>query len=423
MRADRSPALRTGPAGGHAAAADRPDSAYAWWRLAASLALSTVGGIGLWSAIVALPAIQAEFGVDRADAALPYTATMVGFAFGGVLMGRLADRFGIVVPVVLGALMLGAGYAAAASAATLWQFMLAQALLIGLLGSSATFGPLVADVSLWFVRRRGIAVAIVASGNYLAGTIWPPLLQGAIEAVGWRQAHLGIGLLCVLTMLPLAFALRRRAPADDASAPIGARDIADTLRMSPGTLQILLVLAGLACCIAMSMPQVHIVAYCADLGYGPARGAEMLSLMLGLGVVSRLASGLIADRIGGVGTLILGSTLQCLALLFYLPFDGLTSLYVVSALFGLSQGGIVPSYALIVRDYFPAREAGARISLVLMATVAGMALGGWMSGAIYDLTGSYRAAFLNGIAWNLLNMSIAFWLLLGRLRPRQIAAS
>jgi MFS family permease len=423
MRAGRSPALRTGAAGGHAAAADRPDSAYGWWRLAASLALSTVGGIGLWSAIVALPAIQAEFGVDRADAALPYTATMVGFAFGGVLMGRLADRFGIVVPVVLGALMLGAGYAAAASAATLWQFMLAQALLIGLLGSSATFGPLVADVSLWFVRRRGIAVAIVASGNYLAGTIWPPLLQGAIEAVGWRQAHLGIGAVCILTMLPLAFALRRRAPADDASAPIGARDIADTLRMSPGTLQILLVLAGLACCIAMSMPQVHIVAYCADLGYGPARGAEMLSLMLGLGVVSRLASGLIADRIGGVGTLILGSTLQCLALLFYLPFDGLTSLYVVSALFGLSQGGIVPSYALIVRDYFPAREAGARISLVLMATVAGMALGGWMSGAIYDLTGSYRAAFLNGIAWNLLNMSIAFWLLLGRLRPRQIAAS
>jgi MFS family permease len=405
-----------------AAGGDRPDGAYAWWRLAASLALSTVGGIGLWSAIVALPAIQAEFGVDRADASLPYTATMVGFAIGGVLMGRLADRFGIVVPVVVGALMLGVGYVAAASAVALWQFMLAQALLIGLLGSSATFGPLVADVSLWFVRRRGIAVAIVASGNYLAGTLWPPLMQAAIEAVGWRQAHLGIAAVCVTTMLPLALALRRRAPVDDASSPLGARDIAGTLRMSPGTLQFLLVLAGLACCIAMSMPQVHIVAYCADLGYGPARGAEMLSLMLGLGVVSRLASGLIADRIGGVGTLILGSALQCLALLFYLPFDGLTSLYVVSALFGLSQGGIVPSYALIVRDYFPAREAGARISLVLMATVAGMAFGGWMSGAIYDLTGSYRAAFLNGIAWNLLNMAIAFWLLLGRLRPRAAPA-
>jgi predicted MFS family arabinose efflux permease len=286
-----------------------------------------------------------------------------------------------------------------------------------MLGSSATFGPLVADVSLWFQRRRGIAVAIVASGNYLAGTIWPPVLQYAIEAVGWRQAYLAIGAVCVLTILPLAAVLRRRAPGDDGGVPLGARDIADTLRMTPGTLQALLVVAGLACCIAMSMPQVHIVAYCADLGYGPARGAEMLSLMLGLGVVSRLASGLIADRIGGVGTLILGSTLQCLALLFYLPFDGLASLYVVSALFGLSQGGIVPSYALIVREYFPAREAGARVSLVLMATIIGMALGGWMSGAIYDLTGSYRAAFVNGIAWNLLNMAIAFWLLLGRLRP------
>jgi MFS family permease len=172
----------------------------------------------------------------------------------------------------------------------------------------------------------------------------------------------------------------------------------------------------------MSMPQVHIVAYCGDLGYGAARGAEMLSLMLGFGVVSRLASGLIADKIGGVGTLILGSTLQCLALLFYLPFDGLASLYLVSALFGLSQGGIVPSYALIVREYFPAREAGARVSLVLMATVIGMAVGGWMSGAIFDLTGSYQAAFLNGIAWNLLNMAIAFGLLIGRMRPRLAAA-
>ena len=421
MRASRRAPLGA-DAGGDAGGADLPDSAYAWWRLLASLALSTMGGIGLWSVVVSLPAIQAEFGVDRADASLPYTATMVGFAVGGVLMGRLADRFGVVVPAVLGALMLGIGYVAAASATALWQFMLAQALLIGMLGSSATFGPLVADVSLWFVRRRGIAVAIVASGNYLAGTIWPPLLQAAIEAVGWRQAHVGIGVLCVLTMLPLALALRRRAPVEDAGVPLSARAITDTLRMSPATLQALLVVAGLSCCIAMSMPQVHLVAYCADLGYGPARGAEMLSLMLGLGVVSRIASGLIADRIGGVGTLILGSTLQCLALLFYLPFDGLTSLYVVSALFGLSQGGIVPSYALIVRDYFPAREAGARVSLVLMATVAGMALGGWMSGAIFDLTGSYRAAFLNGIAWNLLNMAIAFWLLLGRLRPRPVSA-
>jgi MFS family permease len=391
------------------------------WRLLASLALSTIGGIGLWSVVVTLPVIEAEFGTGRSGASLPYTATMLGFAVGGVLMGRLADRFGITVPVIIGGCMLGLGYVAAAQATELWQFVLAQALLIGLLGSSATFGPLVADVSLWFTRRRGIAVAVVASGNYLAGTLWPPLLQAAIAAWGWRTAHVGIGVLCVVTMVPLALVLRRRPPLPEIGAAGAARVFPGGLgNIRPGALQALLVLAGLGCCIAMSMPQVHIVAYCADLGYGPARGAEMLSLMLGLGVVSRLGSGLIADRIGGLRTLLLGSTLQCLALLFYLPFDGLASLYVVSAIFGLSQGGIVPSYALIVRDYFPAREAGARISLVMMATVFGMAAGGWMSGAIFDLTGSYQAAFLNGIAWNLLNMSIAFWLLLAGPRRQAV---
>jgi MFS family permease len=176
----------------------------------------------------------------------------------------------------------------------------------------------------------------------------------------------------------------------------------------------------------MSMPQVHIVAYCADLGYGPARGAEMLSMMLGFGVISRLASGFIADRIGGLATLIAGSFLQMLALILYIPFDGLVSLYVVSALFGLSQGGIVPSYALIIRDHFPAREAGARISMVLTATVFGMALGGWLSGEIYDWTGSYQAAFLNGIAWNVLNLGIALWILFirspGKIAPRAATA-
>ena len=396
---------------------DLTDSRYAWWRLAVSLALSTIGGIGLWSVVVTLPAIEAEFGLDRGGASLPYTATMVGFAFGGIVMGRLADRFGIFIPLVFGTIMLGIGYVAAAHADSMTTFALAQSLLIGMLGSAATFGPLVADVSLWFEKRRGIAVAIVASGNYLSGTIWPPILTHAIETIGWRQAHMGIGLLCVVTMLPLAFLLRRRADTSEKPASAGgARLSAPPANMSLRTVQILLIIAGLACCIAMSMPQVHIVAYCGDLGYGVARGAEMLSIMLGLGVVSRIASGFLADKIGGIGTLILGSTLQCMALLFYIPFDGLVSLYVVSALFGLAQGGIVPSYAMIVRQYFPAREAGTRVSLVLMTTVIGMAIGGWMSGEIYDLTGSYQAAFFNGIAWNLLNMSIAFWLLMGSRR-------
>jgi MFS family permease len=393
------------------------DGRAAWRRLAAGLALATIGGVGLWSSVVVLPTIEAEFGVDRGGASIPYTATMVAFALGGAAIGRLADRFGIMVCLMLGAVMLAIGYFVAASATSYWGFVIAQAVLIGGLGSSATFAPLVADISHWFQKRRGIAVAIVASGNYLAGTIWPPILQHAIETIGWRHAFMGLGVFCVVTMLPIALLLRRKAPADHgAPAATGAHASIGAMPAPPMVLQGLLVLAGLACCVAMSMPQVHMIAYCGDLGYGPARGAEMLSVMLGLGVVSRLASGLIADKIGGIGTLILGSTLQCLALFLYLPFDGLVSLYVIAGLFGLSQGGIVPSYALIVRQYFPAREAGGRIGLVLMATVMGMALGGWLSGEIYDWTGSYQAAFLNGIAWNLLNMSIALWLLLSRRR-------
>jgi MFS family permease len=393
------------------------DSRYAWWRLAASLALGTIGGVGLWSTVVVLPAIQTEFGIDRGEASLPYTATMVGFAAGGILMGRLADRLGIRLPVLFGGLMLGAGYIVAGLSARYWQFILAQAVLIGMLGSSVFFGPLIADVSHWFRRQRGIAVAIVASGSYLAGTVWPPLLQHAVEAVGWRQTHLGVGLFCAVTIPPLTRLLRRRADIADEPRPEDRQPTAGPL-LSPNALQVLLIAAAISCCIAMSMPQVHLVAYCGDLGYGPARGAEMISLMLGMGILSRLASGLIADWIGAPATLVLGSTLQCLTLVFYIPFDGLMSLYIVSALFGLSQGGIVPSYALIVRDHFPAREAGTRVSLVITASVVGMALGGWMSGEIYDLTGSYQAAFLNGIAWNFLNMAIAFWLLLGGLPSR-----
>jgi MFS family permease len=400
---------------------DPTDSATAWLRLGVAVLLGTIGGVGMWSVVVALPTIQADFGVARADASLPYTLAMLGFAGGGVLMGRLADRFGIAVPLALGTLALGLGYLAVGYSSTLWQVAIAHGLLIGF-GCSATFGPLIADISHWFVRRRGIAVAVAASGNYLAGTLWPPVVQHFIAAQGWRATHIGIGAFVLVSMLPLTYFLRRRMAAHhtEAASQSAARRQAG-LPFSAVTLQVLLCIAGLACCVAMSMPQVHIVAYCGDLGYGAARGAEMLSLMLGFGIVSRIASGFIADRIGGVRTLLLGSVLQGTALFLYLFFDGLASLYVISALFGLFQGGIVPSYAIIVREYFSPREAGTRVGLVLMATLIGMALGGWMSGAIFDVSGSYQAAFLNGLGWNLLNVSIAAWLLL-RSRGRPLLA-
>jgi MFS family permease len=411
------------------------DSRYAWLRLCVALGLMTVGASGMYVVSVVLPAIQADFGVDRSAASMPYTMTMIGFGIGGLVMGRLADRFGIIVPSAIGAIGLGTGFVLAGSAPGLLLFGLAQGILIGALGTSSTFSPLVADTTLWFDRRRGIAVAICASGNYLGGAIWPPVTQHFVETVGWRATYVGIGVFCVATMLPLALMLRRRPPmlppagsaAAPSSRPVAAKgvDYARPLGMSPTALQWLLNVAGVACCVAMAMPQVHIVAYCTDLGFGAARGAEMLALMLGTGIVSRLVSGVIADRIGGLRTLLLGSVLQGIALLLFLPFDGLVSLYIVSGMFGLFQGGIVPSYALIVREHFPAAQAGRRVSAVITATLVGMALGGWMSGAIFDATGSYQAAFLNGIAWNLLNVAIAVFLLrrAGPLAPRAPGAA
>ncbi len=396
---------------GRGGAAAEPDSAYAWLRLGVALALSAVGGVGMWSVVVVLPEIQSAFGVDRAEASLPYTFAMLGFGVGGIVVGRLVDRFGIARPLAALTVALGLGYIAAGLAAGLWQLTLAYGLLIGF-GSAACFGPMIADISHWFQRRRGIAVAICASGNYVAGTIWPPVVQHFVTTQGWRATHIGIGSFCLATMLPLALALRRRAPAARVVAAAASATPQAGLGLSPGALQAVLSVAGLACCAAMAMPQAHIVAYCGDLGYGVARGATMLSLMLGFGIVSRIGSGWVADRLGGIATLLLGSSLQGLALLLFLGFDSLTSLYVISALFGLFQGGIVPSYAIITREYFPPGEAGTRVGIVLMATLVGMALGGWMSGEIFDLTGSYRDAFANGVAWNLLNGAIALWLLL-----------
>jgi MFS family permease len=411
-------------------------SPYAWVRLAVALVVMTISGASLYVVVVVLPAVQAEFGVARADASLPYTLTSIGFGIGGLFMGRLADRFGVMLPLLIGAVSLGVGFAAAGIATSIWTFALVHGVLIGLFGSSAMFAPLIADTSLWFTRRRGIAVAICASGNYVGGAIWPPVAQHFVALYGWRATYVGIGIFCLLSVSALALMFKRRPPPIDAFAagsashgwgPVAARSsrpaasAARPFGMTPGAAQALLCVAGLACCVAMSMPQVHIVAYCGDLGYGVARGAQMLAIMLGFGIVSRLLSGVICDRIGGVRTLLLGSALQGVALLLFLPFDGLASLFVISALFGLFQGGIVPAYAIIIREHFPPAEAGARVGTVLMFTLFGMALGGWMSGRIFDLTGSYQAAFINGIGWNLLNLAIALTLL-HRTRGRRVRA-
>lgn len=389
------------------------DSRTAAWRLLTTLGLVALGNSSMYVVSVVLPAVQAEFGVGRGAASLPYTLMMVSLGLGGIFTGRLADRHGIAPVLMMGAAAVCAGYLWAALSPSIWSFGLAHALL-GFLGGAATFAPLMADTTLWWAKRRGMAVAVCASGNYLAGAVWPPLAQWGITHYGWRPTYMVLGLVCGVGMALLALRMRQPPPALNAAAaaPVAGRASPSDrpFGLPPAQAQWWLCVAGVACCVAMAMPQVHIVAYCTDLGYGAVRGAEMLSVMLLCGIVSRLVSGWICDHIGGIRTLLLGSALQGLALLLFLPFNGLVPLYVISGLFGLFQGGIVPSYAIIVREHFSPREAGARVGAVIMATMLGMALGGWLSGFIFDQTGSYRAAFLNGIAWNLLNLSIASWL-------------
>ena len=406
------------------APAELIDSRYAFWRLVIALLAMLMGSSCMFVVAVVLPEVQAEFGVSRSEATLPYTLMMIGFGVGGLYMGKIADRFGVTISLLIGSAGILIGFIWAGLSTSIMGFAMAHGLFLGLLGTSSTFAPLVADTSLWWNKRRGIAVAVCASGNYLAGAVWPYLAQWGVTTIGWRETYLWMGVVCGVSMAILALFLRRRPPLNVVATAASATAFASTrpLGLSMSQAQTLLIIAVLACCLAMSMPQVHIVSYCVELGYGAARGAEMLSLMLACGVVSRLISGVICDKIGGIRTLLLGSSLQGIALLMFLPFDGLVSLYLIAATFGLFQGGIVPSYAIIIREHFPAAETGRRVGAVIMATMLGMALGGWMSGKIFDVTGSYKVAMINGLIWNGLNLAIAFWLF-WRLRRQSVGLS
>jgi MFS family permease len=391
------------------------DSRRAWTRLAVAVLIGALGSVGMWSVVVALPVVQLEFAANRGTASLAFTMVMLGFGVGQVITGKISDRYGIVSAIGVGIGILGLGYICAGLSSSIWQFIPVH-FAIGL-SSAATFGPLMAEASHWFDRYRGLAVAIAASGNYIGGTIWPPLLNFGIETIGWSKTHIAVGIFVAVAMTLALGGLRMLMGAGGRRNHVNAPPPRLDLKLSANALTAILSLASIACCVAMSMPQVHLVAYCGDLGYGAARGAEMLSLMLGFGIISRIGSGFLADKIGGIRTLLIGSVAQGSALLLYLFFDSLTSLYIISAMFGLFQGGIVPSYAIIVRETMPASEAATRVGIVIFASVFGMSLGGWISGVIFDATGSYAAAFANGVAWNGLNLGITL-LLLMRARQR-----
>ena len=398
------------------------DSPYSWFRLIITLIIAIFANTGMWAVITIMPSLEADFDTARSATSLPFTLNMIGFALGNFLIGRIIDRFGVTLSVIAAAMASGTAYFLS-NQVNDFYLLTALHLLLGF-GTAAGFGPLISDISHWFLRHRGIAVALIASGNYLAGGVWPLFLSDILLEQGWRDAYQMLAVLTLIVIIPLAFLLRREVPdeAHQLASDLAVENSAK-IRLSARQFQLLLGIAGISCCVAMSMPQVHIVSYCVGLGYGPAVGVQMLSVMLFGGVISRIVSGLIADKLGGIKTVLLGSFLQCVALVMYLPFDGMASLYVVSLIFGLSQGGIVPGYAVIIREYLPPREAGERVGFVIMMTILGMALGGWMSGWIYDLTGSYQMAFINGILWNGLNLSIMTWILLRRLPMKQNPAT
>ena len=385
------------------------DTASSWRRLTISSLIALFINVGIWSVVVVLPEIEGEFNSTRASSSLPYTLTLAGFAIGNFIIGSIVDKIGISRATIYATLLVSGNFLLCSLSNTLPIITLSH-FFLGL-GTAVGFGPLIADITHWFVKRRGIAVAIIASGNYLSGVIWSPLIGSMLGNFTWRDTYLAIAIVLPAVVIPLAcLFLRKTAQTKSNNSNYLQTITKKPLEISGAKVQFLLGVAGIGCCVAMAMPQVHIVAYCVGLGFGATVGASMLSVMLASGIVSRIIFGLCADRIGGLNTLILSSTLQMISLCFFIPFNGMVSLFVVSMIFGLSQGGIVPSYTLVVRHFLPAHEAGQRIGIVLMLTIFGMAIGGWMSGFIFDFTGSYKMAFINGILWNVFNLSILAWL-------------
>lgn len=401
-----------------AAARDSIETPYGWTVASASLAIMSVGFGAPYVVTVGLKTIAAEHDWPRWVPSLAIGAGMIGAGLGGILMGWIADRHGAWKPAALAGIMILLGTLVAASGDSALQLILGFGVFVGFLGNGATFTPLVANITRWFDKRRGVAVSIVTSGQSIAGALFPTIFTYAIAGFGWRTTLVAFGIFAALTITPLALILRPRPP-----APLPSQLAADPVKgarvlgLNANVVLAVLSIAIIGCCVAMAMPMVHLVAFCSDLGYQSARGAEMLSLLLASAFAARVFWGRLADKLGGLATILIGSAAQATVLSLFVMVDGLVSLYVVSAAFGLAFGGIVPCYPLVVRELFPLAEAGWRIGVVIFFGTVGMALGGWLGGLVFDLTASYRPAFLVGVAFNLFNLICIGGLLLQSRRP------
>ncbi len=397
---------------------------YGWVVTVASMLLMTIGAGGYFVVIVGLKLMAQDFGGLRWVPSMAYSMTLFGMGLGGIFIGRWSDRAGVGTPALVGAVMVVVGALVVSVTTNRWMFLLAHGILIGLLGNAALFSPLLANVARWFDRRRGLAIAIVVSAQGLAGMVWPAVFRFLIERNSWREAYQAYAVFALVTMVPLTLLLRPRAPV--AAAPTsrdGHTPDGNVLGFGAGRALVLLCLAIVGCCVAMAMPIVHVVSHTTDLGHPLSRAAEVLTLLLGCAFVGRIAWGVVADHIGGLRMLTVGSASQAVVLSLYLFVESLPGLYVLSGLFGLAFGGVIPAYTLIISKHFPFGSIGRRIATVYFFGAVGMAAGGWLGGFIFDVSGAYRGAFAVGLMFNLVNLSIVGSLLIRNARPLRAASA
>jgi MFS family permease len=375
-----------------------------------------------WITAVALKNIAAEAGGARSIPALASSLAWLGSGFGGIMMGRIADRVGTRWTVICGSVMVAVGLAISTLGLP-WPLWIGHGLFIGLIGLGGINAPLYIYVSRWFDRRRGSALALISSGNYLAGALWPPVFERAIAYAGWRETMLWYGLLECVVVIPLVAIFFSHPPETIQPAPAvkAGRVQNRVLGWQPNLVFAMMCGASVLCCVPMAMPQTHLVAFCSDLGIAATVGAAMLSLLLGTAFISRQIWGAISDRIGGLATVLIGSAWQCSAMTAFLFTQDATGLFTVTAAFGLGFSGIIPAYVLAVRELFPAAEASWRIPTLLLFSGSGMAMGGWLAGLLYDHFGYYAPAFAFGIGTNILNLVVIGTLVARQVRRRAYA--
>jgi MFS family permease len=390
-----------------------------WIVATVSVALMATSFRALWITAVALKPIAAELGGGRSAPSLASSLAWLGTSFGGLVMGRIAYRYGIRWTVMFGAVSMAIGLVISTLGAP-WQLYVGHGLFMGVLGNAGLNAPLYVYVSRWFDRRRGSALALISSGSYLAGAVWPPIFERAIAAVGWRQTMLAYAVFEVALILPLAL-MFLRAPPDTPPTASGAADGGASPKVfgwPPNVVFVLLAFAAFLCCVTMSMPQAHLVALCSDLGISATHGAAMLSLLLGAGFLSRQVWGVISDRVGGLLTLLTSSFAQMIAMTGFLLTQDEAGLFTVAGAFGVGFSGLVPAYVLAIREYFPVSQASWRVPTLLLLSGSGMATGGWSAGVLYDHFGYYEPAFAAGVAANMLNfLVIATLVARARLTP------